>query len=298
MGSPRLTQTALAMSVLPHPAVALMARETRVREGVVPRSLGDGKVADGQWQLRGGAFLLRADGGIGLYYERGQGVTIQRPHDADSRDVELWRNGTLYAAIAALNGLYPLHASAVANDGQVHAFTGPAGAGKSTLVAALGASGFAQFCDDTLIIDLSESGAPLCLPGHKRLKLWREGAVLAEVEPGERVASNYAKHFVEPAAGAATEPLPLAELIFLDTGAEASIEPIEGGARIARLHDDDHYTAQLWSLVNRQSRAERFSALAALARRVPMRRFVRPFDPARFGESVACIAAHIQAVGR
>lgn len=292
-----MAQPALAMPASPHPALALMAREARVREGAVSRTLGGNELADGQWELRGDAFLLRADGGIGLYYRRGEGVTLARPRDADPRDLELWRNGTLYAAIAALNGLYPLHASAVAHEGQVYAFTGPAGAGKSTLVAALSARGFAQFCDDTLILDPSEHGAPLCLPGHKRLKLWREGAELAGVNAGEQVASDYAKHFVEPVAGAMTEPLPLAELIFLAAGSPAAIDPIEGGERIARL-DDDHYTAHLWRLANELTRSARFAALAALARRVPMRRLVRPFDRARFGEGVACIAAHLEAMGQ
>ena len=282
----------------PHPALALMARETQVREGPVPRELAGTAVPDDRWMLHGEEFLFRTIEGIGLYYRRGAGITLESPAGTDPRTIELWLNGTLYAAIAAINGLFPLHASAVEHRGQVYAFSGPAGAGKSTLVAglgvaALGRAGFAQFCDDTLILDISGEGAPVCLPGHKRLKLWPEGVALAGVEPGELVAADYPKHFVEPAGGSIVEPLPLAELVFLESGDSPLVAPLGGAERIERLQDD-HYTAELWRQAADHSRAERFATLAALARRITMQRFVRPLDPARFAHSTRFIAAHIR----
>ena len=287
-----MPQAALALPQ-PHPALALMARETVVREGPVLRVLAGTAVPDDRWVLRGDEFLCRTVEGIGLHYRRGAGITLERPTGTDPRTIELWLNGTLYAAIAALNGLVPLHASAVEHRGLVYAFTGPAGAGKSTLVAALGRAGFAQFCDDTLILDVSGDGPPVCLPGHKRLKLWPEGVALAGVEPGELVAADYPKHYVDPTAGAIAEPLPLAELVFLEPGDSPLVAPLAGGERIARLQDD-HYTAELWRQATDHSRPERFAMLAALARRIAMQRFVRPFDPARFAESTGFIAAHIR----
>ena len=289
-----MPQAALALPQQ-HPALALMARETRVREGHVARSLGGIALPDDGWTLLGDAFLMRAEAGIGLHYRRGEGITLERPPGADPRSIALWLNGTLYAAIAALNGLYPIHASAVAHRGRVFAFTGATGAGKSTLVAALGRAGFAQFCDDTLILDISGEGPPVCLPGHKRLKLWPEGVALAEVEPGELVADDYPKHFVDPAGGTVAEPLPLAGLYYLEQGETPQVAPLAGGDRIERLQDD-HYTAELWRQAAGETRAARFATLAALARRIAMQRFARPFDPARFAEGIDFIAAHIEGV--
>ena len=277
----------------PHPAVAMMARETRVREGSVPRVLAGTAVPDESWVLRGDAFLFRTVEGIGLHYRRGGGTVLECPRGADRRIVELCLNGTLYAAIAALNGLFPIHASAVEHRGRVYAFTGATGAGKSTLVAALGREGFPQFCDDTLIVDIAGDGPPMCLPGHKRLKLWPEGVALAGTEPGELVSTDYPKHYVDPAAGSVDEPMPLAELLFLERGDAPLVTPVAGAQRIERLQDD-HYTAELWRQATAHSRTERFATLAALARRIAMRRFVRPFDPPRFAEGVGFIAAHIR----
>lgn len=274
-------------------ALDRLRRETRVREGPVPNELDGVPVPRPGWRMGRDAFLLRADNGIALLYRRGEGITVEQPASADPRDVDLWLNGSVYSAVAALNGLFPLHASAVAHDGKVYAFSGPAGAGKSTLVAALGRAGFAQFCDDTLLVDTAGAGPVVCLPGHKRLKLWTEGAALAGVRGGAQVASDYAKVFVEPTAGTVERPLPLAELVFLEQGESEAVRPIVGGERIERLQDD-HYTAQFWTLAGGRTRAQAFTELAGIAARIPMRRFVRPFAPAQFAAGVAFIAGHIR----
>jgi hypothetical protein len=181
-----LQTAALAPEPL-HPALATMARETRVRRDAVARELDGETVAEGCWRLAGDAFLLSVEGGIRFHYRRGQGVTIDAPAGIDARDLELWLNGSVYAAVAALNGLLPLHASAVEHRGRVYAFAGPPGAGKSTLAAALGHDGVALWADDTLVLDLAGEGTVVCLPGHKRLKLWPDGVRLAGARAGEGV---------------------------------------------------------------------------------------------------------------
>ena len=274
-----------------------MARESRVSRGAVPRTLAGAAVGEGCWRLADDSFLLRAPGGIAAFYRRGEGVTIDHPDDADPRDLRLWLDGTVYAAIAALNGFLPIHASAIASGGQVYAFSGPPGAGKSTLAAALGHEGMPLFCDDTLVLDLSAEGVVQCLPGHKRLKLWPEGMVLSGAEPREQVASDYPKHYARSPAGEVGEVLALAELIFLEPGDEPALSELSAGERIARLQDD-HYTAELFAQAGAPSRAERFARLAGIAARLPMRSLVRPLDPARFGETRGWIARAIREAGR
>ena len=149
----------------------LMERETRVALGTVPHALFGDPIDPTSWQVLGDRFLLRGEGDHYFHYCIGEGITVERGADADLSEESLWLNGSVYAAIASLNGLLPIHASAVAMGGRVFAFTGPAGAGKSTLVAALGDRGLPMFCDDTLVLDLSDPDRIICLPGHKRMKL-------------------------------------------------------------------------------------------------------------------------------
>src|SRR6476620_8516192 len=146
-GLPLMTRTA---------AELMLERETRVAYGTVLHSLSEEPLPESSWQLCEDQFLLRGEGDHYFHYERGHGVRIERGAGAAVTEESLWLNGSVYAAIASINGLFPIHASAVACDGKVFAFTAPAGGGKSTIVAALGAHGLPMFCDDTLVLDLSD----------------------------------------------------------------------------------------------------------------------------------------------
>jgi hypothetical protein len=205
---------------------------------------------------------------------------------------QLWLNGSVYSAIASINGLLPIHASAVAHDGQVFAFTGPSGGGKSTLTAALGQLGLPMFCDDTLVLDLGDPDRIICLPGHKRLKLSAEALALTGADGEEKVGVDIDKYYAEAPAGDVMTALPLAELIFLERGAPMAIEPLFGAARFVRTQDD-HYTAELFAAARQFDRAGLFAHRARLARQIPMSRFVRPWNRARFHEGVKLVASHI-----
>lgn len=280
-----------------HPGPALLAAEARVRYGPVPRELDGRAMPPGSIGLQGNRFLLRTLSGYALYYEKGLGVTIERDADADPAEEALWLNGSTYAAIAAIHGFLPFHASAVVHDGAVYAFSGPSGAGKSTLAAALGNHGLPLFCDDTLVLDVSDPARILCLPGHKRLKLSLEAIGLTGAAVQEKVAPMVEKRYAEPPGGTLRAVLPLARLSFLEDGPDILFEPISGAARIARLNDD-HYTAELYALARDEGVAARFARIATLAREVPMQRLVRPRDPARFDEIAAQIALQIKGIAR
>lgn len=269
----------------PAAAMRLLAHEARVRLGPVPRELDGVTVADGCHFLSGDAFLMRTGEGLNFLYRKGDGVLMEREPGCPSGDEELWLNGSVYAAAACINGFKPIHASAVMFEGRVHAFTGPSGAGKSTLVAALAARGLPMFCDDTLVLDLSDPQHIVCLPGHKRLKLTDEALALTGAERQEQVSSTIAKFYARPAAGDVREPLPLARLVFLEEGPECRMEPIAGAERFARLVDD-HYTDQFFDLASSLDLKERFALQARMARQVGMARLIRPRDTARFAESV------------
>lgn len=265
--------------------MALMQQETRRHYGPVPRELGGCQVEPGFRMFADGCFLMRCESGYGYLYTPGAGITIERPDDADPDEEYLWLNGSVYAAIASLNGLYPVHASAVAHDGHVIAFTGPGGAGKSTLVAALGQRGLPMFCDDTLLLDLSDPSRLMALPGHKRLKLTAHGLSLTGTCAEQPVGADTGKSYVRPPAGDLREPLPLAWLVFLEEGPQVQWEPICGAERFKRL-DDDHHTRGLYLDAQRLSRTQLFSLQGRIASQVRMARLIRPRWESEFSASV------------
>lgn len=181
------------------------------------------------------------------------------------------------------------------HEGAVYAFTGASGAGKSTLAAALAAQGLPLFCDDTMVLDLSDPDSIVCLPGHKRLKLTPEALELTGAAGEEQVAQTIGKFYSRPAALYQGEPLPLRQLVFLEEGEEAAITGIAGAERLTRLADD-HYTARHFSAARQFDHRAWFAHASRLARQIGMSRFVRPRDPARFAAGVDL--AHRWIVGR
>jgi hypothetical protein len=277
-------------------AMRLIAGETRVTPGRLPGEMPGRPTSADYSVIDGDSYLLRTDNGLGFFYRRGEGVTVDHAAGADLSEESLWLNGSVYAAIACINGLMPIHASAVVHAGRVFAFTGPSGAGKSTLIAALTGRGLPMYADDTLVLDLSDPARVVCLPGHKRLKLTAEAIALTGAEAQESVGVASGKYYARPVAPElpvqALEPLPLAELIFLETSDLLALTPISGGERIARL-SDDHYTADLFMRAQNRGRGEMFALRARLARQVPMWCLQRPRDLGRFAASADLAARHI-----
>ena len=274
------------------PAELTMKRETRLSYGPVPRRLFADPLEEISWQIRGDEVLLRASGDHFVHYRRGAGITVERGPGADLSEESLWLNGSVYAAVASINGLVPIHASAIAHGDRVYAFTGSAGSGKSTLVTGLGARGFPLFCDDTLVLDLSDPQQIVCLPGHKRLKLAPDAIELTGAAPEERVSQTVDKWFARPPAGTVGRVLPLTELFFLEDSAEPTIAPVIGSDRFLRVQDD-HYTAKLLAGARQFDRAAHFEHFSRLARNIRMLRFARPLDAGRFQDALGLLADHI-----
>jgi len=274
------------------PAQDLLERETRVAYGAVPHTLDGESLSECSWHLSGDEFLMRTEGETYFHYRKGHGVTIERDVSRDCSDEALWLSGSVHSAVASINGFLPIHASAVCRDGKVYAFTGPSGAGKSTLVAALASPDMPLFCDDTLVLDLSDPERITCLPGHKRLKLTPEALGLTSAAAEEEVGPEIEKFYARPACIWRGGPLPLGELIFLEQGNDACFHSISGSERLFRLQDD-HYTAMHFAAARAFDHAEHFDHLARLARQISMSRFVRARDISRFKDSVAQASRYI-----
>ncbi len=271
-----------------------LADELRLRPGPIPDTLTDPVVAREGFVASRDAFILSLFGGLRFHYRRGAGIRYEVPPELETASVASFHAGSVHGAAAWMNGFVPLHASAIAWRGGVHAFAGASGAGKSTLVAALAQRGFTLFADDVLTI--APDTVPTALPGHKRLRLWADALAMTGARRCERVWPGVDKFFVDPAGSLATPapatPLPLASLTLLDDADAIEVAPIAGAARLIAVRDACYRPEYRLPEV----RASSFTRLAELAARVPLFRFARPRDPSRFAEGVDHVIVHLDRI--
>ncbi|GAB5447461.1 hypothetical protein [Gymnodinialimonas sp.] len=237
-------------------------------------------------------FLLKLRTGLRIHYRKGHGATFEKPDTVSDAEVTLFFNGSVFGAIAWMNGFVPLHASAVVDDGAVHAFTGASGTGKSTLAAALGARGFPLMADDVLVLDLRDPDVVTCLPGFKRLKLWQDALDLTCAEVDGKVRDQLSKFYARPPGGTAPIPLPLAKLYFLKDRSDApTVTPIQGIQRFTRARSAFYRLGFLDAISDKR---DLYGITQRLSQSVPMAIFDRPRGEAVFDD----VASHIASVIR
>ena len=189
---------------------------------VCERSTADGGLVMRIDRDAGGAHRISAPGyGVFRISADGREILAAPGHPSPWR----WQRYLIGQALplaAVLQGIEPLHASAVVLDGSAVAFAGASLAGKTTLAMALVREGAALLCDDVLAVEPTDDGV-LAHPGPSVANL-RHGASAALAAPDgwvtELGSDEEARRVLVPAAGAAA---PLRALYILDRAATHAV---------------------------------------------------------------------------
>ncbi|MEZ5688158.1 MAG: hypothetical protein R3E21_05145 [Caenibius sp.] len=268
--------------------LARLCAEMRVSHGDVPETLSGSFYDHDDITISETGFLFRTRGGVGFHYRKGSGVVVQLPPNGgeaaqDECEVFLW--GTVFGAVAWLNGFLPLHASAVAKDGRVVAFTAESGGGKSTLAAGLAQHGWAHVCDDTLVLAPS-SGAMLALPDGKPLKLWADALEHVPAANADEMRALPGKFYAQPTRRE-RQARPLVDLVFLEWGDRFGIAPISGSEKLTLLPQ-----AMYRAFVHIARKDARLHAhlMMQVASSVRFWRLTRPKSSDRFDETLRQVA--------
>lgn len=177
--------------------------------------------------------------------------------------------------VLSRRGRLVLHASAVSWNGQVTAFIGRSGSGKSTMAAACAAAGAQVVTDDCLVVRRDDTGATarwLAVPCDAGIRLWPQtldllgwphgsGTEMAHYSDKRRVGALQAPLQFE------TEPLPLTRVVRLTRPGESSYQgPVRGRDAVMAL------ASELFRLDIRDPSESRwqFDAIGTLAADVPM----------------------------
>lgn len=272
-------------------ALALIRREMRVTFGDVPASLPGSFYNHDDFEMSAQAFLFTTLGGVRFHYQLGAGITACLPDPDDDDEFTLFLWGTVFGAVAWMNGLVPLHASAVEKNGRVIAFTADSGGGKSTLAAALAGQGFRHVCDDTLVLSLESDGV-LALPDEKPLKLWEDALSLTGAKAQTPIRAVPGKYYAPP-PNKVDRALPFTDLVFLERGDEVVLEPISGAEKLqllpATMYRDFVH-------ISRSEPQDHARMMMQVAGSVRFWRLRRSFDPVRFAAGLAEVADQLESI--
>ena len=242
------------------------------------------------WTESGDASIAVRDAGA-FMVRGGREIIIDPAPQADDSVLRLYVLGPALAIALHQRGWLILHASAVALSGQVIAFLGGSGWGKSTLAAALQQRGHPLVADDFIAVptpalataaiagasvEAEASTPPRVYPGFPQLKLWPEAAASlgADVEQMPRLHPGFEKRAQRLSAGFAREALPLGWLYVLAEGEPASIQPLDKQTALVELVRHSYMSHTLPPL----AAAAHLRQCAALLRQVGLSQLRRPMS--------------------
>ena len=204
---------------------------------------------------------------------RGEHLLIQPDPAADQELLRLYVIGSGLGMLLHQRRDYILHAAAVIYNEMARVVVGEAGAGKSTLAAALGTSGHQVLADDTLVLRPVDSGF-VCWPGAAVFKLWQDTLDHLGQQGEKPISGRYQKFFVRNVAPAADAPAPIANIIELCDG-PLRLEHL-GGAEALRVVTEHTYRPEFLAVMG--NREDHFRQAAALTAATRIMRLSRPRD--------------------
>lgn len=255
------------------------------------RSLSFARVEDG--------YLVRAHGLADFHVAAGGDAVRCDPHGecplATLRHLLL---DQVLPLVLGLEGSLVLHASGVHVDGLgVVAFAGPAGAGKSSLAAAMGLAGHRIVSDDSLLVR-RRGDRPVVVPGYPGARLWRDAARgLGLPLAGAAVAHYTSKRRVDAAAlPFRAAPAPLAAIFVMGQRTARPVSPAGSNAAVRRLGPRDRLVAltrcaYMLDVQDRTQLAAMFANIAWVAGRIPVVRLHVREGRRRLPDAAAEVAA-------
>jgi hypothetical protein len=213
--------------------------------------------------------------GVRFWFDpKGTKVWCTWPDDLTMADAAVYLLGPVLGFLLRLLGVTCLHASAVAFGDRAVAFTGPAGAGKSTTAAALGRRGHAIISDDILAVREC-AGEFLAFPAHPYLGLWPESVEI--LYGGQKTVPELAPTWDKRKLSLAENQLLFQERA-LPLGAICLLEERSNQATAAFLEERPTRDLLMHLLTNsfgtdllkKEMRAREFEQMARLATQVPI----------------------------
>ena len=227
-----------------------------------------------------GRWVLIVPGAGRFEVDRQATVTIDIGDRSDLALLRLFFFGSVMGLVCHQLGRLPLHASAISYKGRTFAFSGHAGAGKSTLAAACVKAGAQLVADDILVVSSKSGRGPIASPGMPKIKLWRE-AIEALGQSMEGLTRDWAradKFHVPAGSVTVSDPVDLSGLFILHNDEDAgfgSTTSLRGSEALSEIITNT-YRPEYLDLLGR--REAHFADCARLSTIMPVARLSRRRD--------------------
>lgn len=208
--------------------------------------------------------------------------------------------GPIMGFVLRLHGVLPLHASAIAAEGNAIAMVAPRGTGKSTLAAAFAELGYPILGDD--VIALRPSAAAITAsPAFPGVRLCSDVVETFYGEPGALpIAVGWQKHYLDLRSEGyrfQADPLPVGAIFVLQRTSGSKIlrlEPLQGVAACRELLSNTYGNY----LLDQEMRARELRSLAPLLAQARVLRAEIPDDRARVFEVCSAMKAEFPNLAR
>jgi hypothetical protein len=258
--------------------------------------------ADGSVTLRvhthsdGSFHFAYEDGTVFLIDHSGSEIWMQWPENFTVQDAATYLLGPIFGFLLRLRGIVSLHASGVIIEDHAVALVGPAGAGKSTTVAAFAQCGYPVVTDD--IFALNERGGRFFVePGYATVRLWPDSvdALCGSPQALPLITPNWDKRYLDLRSGDfqfANSSTPISAIYVLGERRRDSAAPEIGAEPEAFLT----LLANTYCnyLLDSRARAHEFDVLSRLVNSTTVRRITPHCDASRLPELCQMIADDVR----
>jgi len=200
-----------------------------IERGSAPKDLKNSRVYGGFMHVVKDRCLYRFPDIASFLVEEGTRILVDPCPRVDPTEMRAFLFGSVMGTALHQRGLVPFHVSAVETPRGVVAFTGDAGAGKSTMAGEINhLTGWPIVTDDVAVLREVENEIVLSA-GLGRLKLWKDAVLRLELDHRDYDRDSYRedKFHVVSEELFTTDAKPLSFLVMLKWGAGPDIRKLE-----------------------------------------------------------------------
>jgi hypothetical protein len=214
-----------------------------------------------------------------ILVRRGREIIVDPIAGTDERLIRLPLTGVALGMLVHQRGFLVLHASAVAINGEVAAFLGGKGWGKSTLAAKLYRRGHTLMSDDVVALSITDDNPPMVVSGYPQFRLWPDSAIASLGDDPDKLPQLY-DGYQKRARGVGCDfrhnILPLKALYKLEKGKEPNAVPLSPWEALFQLIGNS-YVARYGKQILQGGRAAlNLKQCANVINHVPFYRLERP----------------------